>query len=40
MIYDKVPDDILENRIHLIEEKGTTRAEIAFVMDIYKWGME
>jgi len=37
MVYDRVSDGIFENRIHLIEEKGHTRAEIAFMMDFYKW---
>jgi SAM-dependent methyltransferase len=37
MVYDKLLDGILENRIHLIEERSTVRAEIAFVMDLYKW---
>jgi len=37
MVYDKLSHGILENRIHLIEENGVMRAEVAFVMDLYKW---
>jgi SAM-dependent methyltransferase len=36
-VYDKVKDGILENRIHLIEEKGMLQAEIALMLDLYKW---
>lgn len=37
MVYDKVSEGILENRIHLIEERRAMRAEVAFLMDLYKW---
>jgi len=36
-VYDKVKGGILENRIHLIEENGILRAEIALMLDLYKW---
>lgn len=36
-VYDRTPEGILENRIHIIEEHGETRVEVALIMDLYKW---
>ena len=37
MIYDKVQEGILENDIYIVERSETVRAEIALMMDLYKW---
>lgn len=34
---EKTPDGILGNRIHIIEEHGEIRVEIASIFDLFKW---
>jgi SAM-dependent methyltransferase len=34
---ERIPDGILGNRIHVIEERGTTRIEVASSPDIQRW---
>lgn len=34
---DKTSEGILGNRIHIIDERGAMRVEIASIIDLYKW---